>query len=167
MITFCINFELSTKWIWVNINDHFYLSRHLLPAIAIYPTQQNWKCLHTRNRQYTEFGISTFLESSVPWEKTSIFLVRYVNEKNLICVQVIATISKFGPQVFEAYFCLLFLSFNLIIQFLPKCYIKNSWKISEVREKSGKMKVAILFESCYILGWDFIVTYVFGSILWI
>ena len=34
------------------------LSRPLLPAIALYTTQQNWKCLHIRNRQYTKFHIS-------------------------------------------------------------------------------------------------------------
>ena len=46
----------------MNIKDYFCLSRHLLPlpAIALYPTQQNWKCLHIRNRQYTEFHISIF-----------------------------------------------------------------------------------------------------------
>ena len=42
------------------MKDHFCLSRHLLPAITLYPTQQNWKCLHIRNRQYTEFHISKF-----------------------------------------------------------------------------------------------------------
>ena len=42
IITFCINFELSTEWIWMNIKNHFCLSCHFLPAIALYPTQQNW-----------------------------------------------------------------------------------------------------------------------------
>ena len=44
----------------MNIKNHLCLSRHLLPAIALYPTQQNWKCLHIRNRQNTEFHISNF-----------------------------------------------------------------------------------------------------------
>ena len=74
MINFYISFELSTEWIWMNIKNHFSLSRHLLPAIALYPTQQNWKCLHIRNRQYTEFHNSNFL-SCRRWETSSIFLV--------------------------------------------------------------------------------------------
>ena len=45
----------------MNTKDHFCSSRHRLPATALYPTQQNWKCLHIRNRQYTEFYISNFL----------------------------------------------------------------------------------------------------------
>ena len=124
MITICINFELSTEWIWMNIKDHFCLSRHLLSAIALNSTQQNWKCLHIRNHQYTHLK---FLESSVPWEKTSNFfsplgfdlqansdhktqiialysvraLKRCMNEKNLIHDRVMATISKFSPQMFQ------------------------------------------------------------------
>ena len=44
------------------IKDHFCLSRHLLPAIALQKKQTNWKCLHIiRNHQYTEFHISNFL----------------------------------------------------------------------------------------------------------
>ena len=74
MITFCINFELSTEWIWMNVKDHFCLSRHLL-AIALYPTQQNWKCSHIRNRQYTEFHMSNFWSRRSLGKKTSIFLV--------------------------------------------------------------------------------------------
>ena len=27
----------------MNIKDHFYLSRHVLPTISLYGTQQNWK----------------------------------------------------------------------------------------------------------------------------
>ena len=38
----------------MNIKDHFCLSRHLL-VIALYPTQQNWKCLHIRNRHIQSF----------------------------------------------------------------------------------------------------------------
>ena len=37
----------------MNIKDH-----HHLQAIALHPTQQNWKCLHIRHCQYTEFHIS-------------------------------------------------------------------------------------------------------------
>ena len=73
-----------------------------------------------------------FLESSVLWEKTSIFLVRwdltfkqilvtkpkkinlysvralkhYLNDKTLIHGRAMATISKFNPQIFETYFSL-------------------------------------------------------------
>ena len=57
MITFCTNFELSTEWIWMNKKDNFSLSRYLLPAMALYPTQQIWKRLHIRNRKYTEFHV--------------------------------------------------------------------------------------------------------------
>ena len=56
----------------MNIKGDMCSSRHLLPAIALHLIQQNWKCLHIRNRQYTEFHLRN-LESSVPWEKTSIF----------------------------------------------------------------------------------------------
>ena len=68
-----------------------------------------------------------FLESLVPWEKTSIFsplgfdlylnfchkikkpsstqsaLKCYLNEKNLMHGRVMVTISKFSPQIFETY----------------------------------------------------------------
>ena len=44
----------------MNKKDHFCLSRHLLSAIALYPTQHNWKCLNIRNRQNAEFHISNF-----------------------------------------------------------------------------------------------------------
>ena len=30
----------------MNKNDHFCLSRHLFAAMALYPTQQYWKCSH-------------------------------------------------------------------------------------------------------------------------
>ena len=113
----------------MNINNHFCLSRHLLPAIALYPTQQNWTCLHLRNRQYTEFHIS-ILESVGPLNENFDFfsplgfdvqtgsdhkthkiklysvraLKRYQNEKNLIHGRVMATISKLSPQIFETCF---------------------------------------------------------------
>ena len=32
MTAFCINFEVSSEWIWMNIKDHFCLSPYLLPA---------------------------------------------------------------------------------------------------------------------------------------
>ena len=101
----------------MNLNeykDHFCSSGHLLPAIALYPTQQNWKCLHIRNRQYTEFHISNF------WSRRSLgrkphnaqkiklysvrALKRQMNERNLIHSRVMATISKFSPQISETYF---------------------------------------------------------------
>ena len=108
------------------MKDHFYLSRHLLLAIALYPTQQNWKCLHVRNRQYTEFNNSNFWSPRSLWskprflgfdfqtnfdhkaQKMKLFLVgalkRYLNEKNLIHGRVLAKISKFSPQIFETYY---------------------------------------------------------------
>ena len=55
------NFDFLISWdLTLNLKDHFCSSRHLPPAIALYPTQQNWKCLHIHNRQYTEFHISNF-----------------------------------------------------------------------------------------------------------
>ena len=112
----------------MNIKDHFCLSHHLLPAL--YPTQQNWECLHIGNRQYTEFHISNFWSRQSLGKKTSIFLVhwdltfkqilitkpkkvklysvrvlqRYLNEETLIQGRVMATISKFSSQIFETYF---------------------------------------------------------------
>ena len=70
----------------MNMKDHFCLSRHL-PAIALYPTQQNWKCPHIRNHQYAHVK---FLESSVPWEKTSILLVLW----DLMFEQILITKLK-------------------------------------------------------------------------
>ena len=58
----------------MNIKDSFCLSRHLLPAITF--TQHNKTgnvYVITNIQSFT----SQFLESSVPWEKTSIFLVRW------------------------------------------------------------------------------------------
>ena len=113
----------------MNIKDHFCLSRHLFPAIALYPTQENWKCLHIRNCQYTEFHISNFGIAGPLGEKLDFFcplgfdvqtnsdhkdqrielssvgaLKRCLEEKNLIHRRVMVTISKFSPQIFETYF---------------------------------------------------------------
>ena len=101
----------------MNIKDHFCLSRHLLPAIALYPTQQNRKCLHILNRQYTELHISNFFSplgfnvqanSGHKTQKIKLYSVRalkcYLNEKNLIHGRVMETISKFSRQIFETYF---------------------------------------------------------------
>ena len=113
----------------MNIKDHFCLSCPLLQAIALYPTQENWQCLRIRNLQYTEFHISNFwsrrslgenVDILVRWDLTfkqilitkpkkikicSVrALKRYLNEKNLINGRVMATISKFSPQIFETYF---------------------------------------------------------------
>ena len=122
----------------MNIKYHFCLSRHHLPAIALYPTQQYWKCLHNRNRQYTEFHISKFQRGRSLGRKPVFFsplgfdvqtnadhrtqkiklfsvgaLKRYLNEKNLTHGRVMATISKFSPQIFETYFS--FGSFHLTL----------------------------------------------------
>ena len=118
----------------MNIKDHFCLSGHLLPSIPLYPTEQNWKCLHILSSQYTDYRVShlKFLESSVPLgenldffnllgfdiqtnsdhktQQIKLYSVRalkcYLNEKNLIHGRVMATISKFSPQIFETYFCM-------------------------------------------------------------
>ena len=82
----------------MNTKDHFCLSRHLLPAMALYPTQQNWKCLHIRNR----------LDFFVCWDLT--------------------LTSKFSPQIFETYFrtkpklYLAFVQFQLCFKTGLRCY---------------------------------------------
>ena len=115
----------------MNIKEHFCLSHHFLPAIALYPTQQNWKCLHICNRQCTEFHISNFwswsrrslgrkprsfsplgfdvqTNSDHKTQKVTLYSVRaikrYLNEKNLIHGRVMATNPKFSPWIFETYF---------------------------------------------------------------
>ena len=109
----------------MNLNEYFCLSRHLLPSITLYPTQQNWKGLHICNRQYTEFHISSFwsrryldffsplgfdiqTNSDHKTQKVKLCSVRalkhYLNEKNLIHGRVMATISKLGVLIFETCF---------------------------------------------------------------
>ena len=46
MTTFCINYEPSLEWIWMNIKGDLCLSGCLFPAIASYLTQQNQECSH-------------------------------------------------------------------------------------------------------------------------
>ena len=101
----------------MNMKDHFCLSRHLLPSIALYPTQENCECLLTKSPMYRVSHLS-FLESSVLWLKTSIVfsllgfgvqtnsdsktqkksnseaLKRYLNEKNLMNGRVMTTIQN-------------------------------------------------------------------------
>ena len=101
------------------MKDHFCLSHHLLPAIALYPTHQNWKCLHISNRQHTKFrgenldfysalGFDVQTNSDLKTQKVRVYSVRalkrFLNEKNLINGRVMATISKLSPQIFETYF---------------------------------------------------------------
>ena len=42
----------------MKIEGDLCVSHHLLPAITIHLKQQNWKCLHICNWQYTEFDIT-------------------------------------------------------------------------------------------------------------
>ena len=112
------------------MKDHLFLGRHCLPTIALYPTQQNWKCLHICNRQYTEFHISNFwsrrslgrkpefsfsplgfdiqTNSDHKTQKIKLYSVRvlkrYLIEKNLIEDRVVATISKFSPKILKCTF---------------------------------------------------------------
>ena len=112
------------------MKDHLFLGRHCLPAIALYQTQQNWKCLHICNWQYTEFHISIFLShrslgrkpefSLIPFgfniqtnsdhktQKIKLYSVRVLNryliEKNLIQGRVVAKISKFSPKILKCTF---------------------------------------------------------------
>ena len=93
----------------MNIKGHLCVSRHLLAAIALYLTQQNWKCLYIRNWQYTEFHNSYFgvvsplgfdikrnSEHETPKIKLSSVraLQRYLNRKILIYGRETETISK-------------------------------------------------------------------------
>ena len=103
------------------------LSQHLLPAITLYLTQQNWECVHIRSQQHTKFHISNFWSRQsfgrkprflVPWDMTlKLILItksqaprsnqtskRYVNEKNLTHGRESLTISKFSALIFETYF---------------------------------------------------------------
>ena len=111
------------------IDDHGCLGRHLLPVTALYPTKQNWKCLHFRNHQHTKFHISIVWSRGTLGRKPRFFsplgfdvktnsdyktqniklysvraLKHYPNEINLIYGGVMATISKFSPKIFETYY---------------------------------------------------------------
>ena len=116
----------------MNLNEYEGSFLFKLPSSSSHsfiPKQQNWKCLHIRNRQYTEFHISNFwsrrslkenfdfssplgfdvqINSDYKTTKINLYSVRalkrYLNEKNLIHSRVMATISNFSPQIFETYF---------------------------------------------------------------
>ena len=152
---------------------HFCLSRHLLPAIALYPTQKNWKCLHIRNRQYTKFHISNFWSRRSLGRKPRFFsplgsdvetnsdnktqkiklysvrtLKRYLKGKNLILGRVMATISKFSPQIFEMYFStsLILLSISVLQAEICKLYSAVCLKFLHV------FYTQFLRESCFSTG---------------
>ena len=74
----------------MNIKDHFCLSHHHLQGIALYPTQQNCKCLHIRDRQYTEFYISNFWSRGSLGKQPQFFLVRW----DLTFKQILVTKPK-------------------------------------------------------------------------
>ena len=61
----------------MNIKDNFCLNSHLLTAITSYPIQQNWKCLHIRNHQYTEFHLLNFWGCRSLGRKPRFVLVRW------------------------------------------------------------------------------------------
>ena len=111
----------------MNIKGYFCLSRHLLPAIALYPTQQSkaGNLYIIRNRQYAEFHISNFwsrrslrrkprplcpfefgiqTHSDHNTQKIKLYsaraLKRYLKEKNLMHGRLMVTISNFSPQIF-------------------------------------------------------------------
>ena len=139
----------------MNIKDHFCLSGHLLPAIALYPTQQNWKCLHLCNRQYTEFHISNFwsrgslrrkprffsllgfdLKTNSDYKtlKIKLYSVRAfkscLNEINLIYGRVMVTISKFSPQIFVAYYnCRIVLPWYRFTNDINRYYLLNKLQL--------------------------------------
>ena len=58
----------------MNIKSDLCVSRHHLPGITLYVTQQDWKCLDTRNGQYTEFHISFLGVVGHLGEKLQIFI---------------------------------------------------------------------------------------------
>ena len=129
-MTYCITFKVPIEGTRMNIKDHFCLNHHLLPAIALYPTQQNWKYLRIRDRQYTKFHISNFWSRQSLVRKPRFFsplrfdvqtnsnlktfakiifysvrtFKHYLNEKNLIHGRVMAIISRFSPQIFGTHF---------------------------------------------------------------
>ena len=59
---FLINLVPFNERIWVSIEGSLCANNHLLSAITIHPTQQNWQFLHGRNQQEPELRI-TNLES--------------------------------------------------------------------------------------------------------
>ena len=113
----------------MNIKHHFWLRHHLLTAIGLYPTQQNWKCLHfviVNIQSFTSqilgvvgtsgenldlfslLGFDVLTNSDHKAPKIKLYSVRalkgYLNEKNLMYGRAMETISKFSPQIFETYF---------------------------------------------------------------
>ena len=108
----------------MNIKDHFCLSRHL-PAIALYPTEHFYIFVIANIQSFTcqSFGVVGPLGENVDFFSTLAFRIqtnsdhktpkikiysvrvskRYLNEKNLIHGRIMATISKFSPQIFETY----------------------------------------------------------------
>ena len=154
MTTFCILFELSTEWIWINIKDLFCLSRHVLPAIALYPTQQteNVYIFVIANIQsftsqifgvvgplgenldlFKPLGIEVQTNPDHKTKKIKLYLVkalkRYLNEENLIHGRVMATISKFSPQIFKMYFRKFL--FTLLKVFLSIVHWLIDWLINK------------------------------------
>ena len=106
--------------------------------IALYPTQQNWKCLHIRNCHYTLFQISNVWSRRSLGRKSRFFsplgfdvqtnsdhetqkiklysvraLKRCLDEKSIIHGRVMATISNFSPQIFETDFSSMYPKFAL------------------------------------------------------
>ena len=107
----------------------FSLSRHLLPAIALYPTQQTGNVdifVVVNIQSYTSqiFGVIGLLGENLDFFSPLEFdvqtnsdhktqkiklcsvraLKRYLNEIDLMHDRVMATISKFSSQIFETYF---------------------------------------------------------------
>ena len=112
----------------MNIKDRFCLSRHLQPFLYTQHSKTGNVYIFV-DRQYTEFHISNFwsrrslgrnldffsplgfdvqTNSDHKTQKIKLYSVRalkrYLNEKNLMHGRVMATISKFSPQIFETYF---------------------------------------------------------------
>ena len=110
----------------MNLNEYkgsFLFKSPSSSSHSFIPNTENGKCLHIRNRQYTEFRISNFCNrwslerkplgfdvqtnSDHKSQKIKLYSVRalkrYLNEKNLIHGRVMAMILKFSPQMFETY----------------------------------------------------------------
>ena len=106
-------------------------SRHLLSAIALYPTQQSWNVyifvianIHSFTFQifgvvgplgenldiFSPLGFDVQTNSDHKTQKIKFYSVRafkrYLSEKNLIHGRVMATILKFSRLMFETYFSL-------------------------------------------------------------
>ena len=87
----------------MNTKDHFCFRPHLLPAIALYPTQQNWKRLRTRNCQHTGFHISNFWSRRSLERKPWLFLIRWDLTLKQILITKTQKINLYSVRALKSY----------------------------------------------------------------